>query len=84
MHSKPCLTAGPLGIYVPPRATCGTWQTSEKQGSRVLTRYCFGAFSALPSCDVAVLLGNSDYATTRASGIFAPAAETCCLDVPDL
>ena len=83
MQPEPRLTAGLPDIYMPPRTTRGTWQTREKQGSRILTRYCFGAFRALPGRDIAVIFGYANEHATRASWLTAPAAETFGPDVPD-
>ena len=83
MQPESCLASGLPGIYMPPRTPSSAWQTRKKQSSGIFTRYSFGALSAFRSCNVAIFLSDPDYATTRPSGIFAP-AETCRPDVPDL
>ena len=83
MQPEPRLTTGLPDVYTPPGTTRGAGQAREKQGSRIFTRYSFGAFRALPGCDVAIFFSNAYHLATRASWLTAPAAETGGLDVPD-
>ena len=83
MQPEPRLTTGLPDVYTPPGTTRGTGQAREKQGSRIFTRYSFGAFCALPGCDVATFFSDAYHLATKASWLTPPAAEACNPDVPD-
>ena len=83
MQPEPRLTTGLPDVYTPPGTTRGAGQAREKQGSRILTRNRFGAFRALPGCDVATFFGNAYHLATRASWHSIPSAEAGGPDVPD-